>query len=181
MLRLNALFTLVLTTGVTAAAPTENIYAWLQKGDWVEFKTTNGAKETVISRQTVLDKNDKEITLKLESSINGKSSEPLEQKINIQTPTDPEEVLKNLKGIKATLETLGTGKESLTIAGKTYDCRWEKKKTTFMYDNPMIPTTEFITKSWRSSDVPFGGTVKIETTMSGVTSVTELAGFGKGK
>lgn len=153
-------------------------YRALSVGDWVEYKSTNAFKEIVLSKQTVLAKTENEITMKIEQSINGKAGAPIETKINLKLPIDPSTLAKD---VKTETETLGSGKETIKVGDKTYDCEWERKKTTFTYKDPKIPKTEIISKRWSSKDLPFGGTVKVETTVGEITTVTELNGYGKSK
>ena len=156
-----------------------NVYRTLNVGDWVEYKSQNHLKETVLSKQTVLSKTDKLVVLRVEQSINGKAGPAIEQKIDLTGKPDPASAPSD--DVKTETQKVESGTEKLTLGGKTYDCQWEKSKTTFTYKNPQIPKTEILTKRWWAKDVPFGGTVRIETTIGTITTATELSGFGSGK
>jgi hypothetical protein len=173
---------LLVLAPVLAAPPTppeaENLYRAAKVGDWVEFTSTGASK--VVMRQSVTAKTEDSLTLKLDQTVDSKTGEPFEQKIDLKgafpPPTKPDaDALYTMK-----TETLGTGKEGRTIGGKKYDCEWKKEKTTITPKGEGQPMT-IVTTVWRCADVPLGGAVRIETESGGHKTVTELTGFGRGK
>lgn len=174
---------LLLTSLLTAAdKPEPNIYVEAKVGDWVEFKSINVAKETVLNKQTVIAKSDEDATIKLETSINGKASPPFEYKASLKPRPDPKNDPTIMQDVKTETVKLDSGKETLTLGGKTYDCEWEKYKHTLTYKvKGKDKKSETISKRWACKDVPLGGTVRVESESDGKSTVTELVGFGRGK
>lgn len=96
--------------------PLTGPYSDAKVGDWVSFKSTAAdttTKRTVVRRTAV------SITIRYESD--GKAP-PVDRTIELTGPKPKND---------ATVEVLDTGKETLTIAGKKYDCEWTKTKITY--------------------------------------------------
>jgi hypothetical protein len=161
--------------------PVENYYRDARVGDWVNYTTGTGAMASTI-RHTVTAKTADEVTIKYEMAFGGMSQPPTEVKINLKEPFDPNK--QNTPDVTTTVEKQGSGKETLTIAGKKYDCEWEKNKMTHTQKaaagTPAMSTV-VVTKTWTCKDVPLGGVVKTEMEMLGQTTVTELTGSGRGR
>jgi len=167
------MFALLLAASI-AADPTENMYRTAKTGDWIEWKTND-----VVMRQTVTAKTDATLTLRIEQTIDGKKGPPLDQFIDLKGPFPPVRKAEPKDETKTDVEELGTGKETLTVGGKTYDCTWAKRKTTITFKGGI--TFVSVTKGWNCPDVPLGGAVRMETEIQGKTSVTEMTGSGRGK
>lgn len=151
-------------------APPENPrlpYLTAKVGDWTEYKT-----DVVVIRTTVTAKTDDSVTLLTEQTVQGKKGEPTVVKIDLTVKVWPDP-----KIVK-----LGSGKGMITVGGKKYDCEWVKRRTTI---NVTIAgqdrTVVNVWKEWVCKDIPLGGTVLIEFETEGVTGVTELTGYGRGK
>jgi plastocyanin len=170
--------TLVLAAGVLAAddkpAKVENPYRDAKVGDWIEWKTND-----VVMRHTVTARTEAKLTLRIDQTVGGKKGPPLEQAIDLKGPYPPVAKKDPEDETKTVVEKLGSGKETLTIGGKKYDCEWTKNKTTITFKGG----TEFVSVStvWHCKDVPLGGAVRTESVVGGKTHVTELSGFERGK
>ena len=151
----------------TAQKPeADNYFKTAKVGDWIEHKTG-----TVVMRHTVTTKTDDAVTIRIDQTVDGKKGEPIEQKIDLKgapPKSDPD----------TKSEKVDSGKETLTVAGKKYECEWVKTKTTITRDGKEMV---FVSKGWACKDVPLGGAVRIEFEVNGVAGVTELTGFGRGK
>jgi hypothetical protein len=161
--------------------PVENYYRDARVGDWVSYNTGAGATASTI-KHTVTAKTADEVTIKYEMAFGGMSQPPTEVKINLKEPFDPNK--QNAPDVTTTVEKQGSGKETLTIGGKKYDCDWEKTKMTHTQKaaaGTPAQTMVVVTKTWTCKDVPLGGVVKTEMEMLGQTTVTELTGSGRGR
>jgi hypothetical protein len=180
------LATLILLASTVAAAdkPEENIYKEAKVGDWSEFKSINAFKETVTNKQTVIAKTADDATIRIEQSLNGKASPPIEYKASLKPRPDPKDDPTIAKDVTTETVKLDSGKETITVAGKSFDCEWEKNKTTMTFTpkdpkkKPKVSIT--VMKRWASKDVPLGGMVKMEVESDGKTMTTELVGYGRG-
>jgi hypothetical protein len=164
-----------------AEKPVENFYRDARVGDWISYKSGAGAM-AVTFKQTVTAKTADEITIKYEQKFGDTDLPATETKINLKEPWDPDKQAS--LDVTTEVQKLGSGKETLTVAGKRYECEWVKNKTTHTSKaTPTAPaaTTVIIMKTWTCKDVPLGGAVKTETELAGQTNVMELTGFGRGK
>jgi acetyl esterase/lipase len=134
-------------------------------GDWIEHKTG-----TVVMRHTVTARTEDSVTLRIDQTVDGKKSEPIEQKFDLKAP--PPKPDPNTK-----MEKVDSGKETLTVDGKKYECEWVKTKTTITMGEKSMA---FMSKGWVCKDLPLSGVVRIEFEAGGVTGLTELTGFGRG-
>jgi len=115
-------------------------------------------KQTSKLKQTVKAKDEKEVTLEVENHVMGRKMVS-ETKISLVQPYNPAQT-----GLKdAKVEKLGEGKETITVGGKQYDCKWIKVKMTRQQGPTSISGTS---KVWICADVPLGGMVKSEGDMS---------------
>lgn len=152
--------------GLCNAADAENPYKKAKVGDWVSYvQTTNmvamNMKTSVTVKQTVKAKDEKEVTLLVEADMNGQKSSQ-EVKIPLDQPYDPN-TAGMPKEMNAKVEKIADGKESVTVAGKAYDCQWTQVKVSMKNDQMDMSGT---TKSWVCSDVPLGGLLKSEGEMA---------------
>jgi hypothetical protein len=175
---------LVLCVTVAAAAA-DNPYKYAKVGDWVEYTTTTevmGNKMQMVSKQTVIAKDDTSVTIRTEMTAMGKKMPPQEMKILFNQPYEPYKMgARADTDAKATL--IGEGNETITVGGKPYICHWMKMKVTATKP----AATNGTMKVWNTADVPAGGMVKMEMdnemamgekTMT-TTMVMELTGFGR--
>jgi preprotein translocase subunit YajC len=177
-----AIFSLFAATAFAQEKPKqegENFYRECKLGDWVETK--GGVKKEVVSRNSVSAKTDDSLTLKIEQTIDGKSSPPIEYKVDLTIPFPPP--MKPRTDYTSKQEKLDSGKETLTINGKTYECEWVKTKTTIVTKFEEKETTHISTsKVWSCKDVPLGFPVKVETEFEdGSKSGSEIVDYGRGK
>ena len=165
----------------------EHPMAKAKVGDWVSYKSTTaapGLPKPIVSttKQMVKEKTDSEVTLSVESSVDGNSNTQ-DTKIDLKQVNDPLNP-PPVDGVKMTVKKLGAGKEKLTIGGKTYDCEWMHLEINMEVQGTNTKTT---TKEWTCKDVPCGGIVKYvsETTLPNAggttTSTLELTGHGTKK
>jgi hypothetical protein len=116
-------------------------------------------KQSSTLKQTVKAKDEKEVTLEIENQVMGRKMVN-ETKISLTQPYDPTQ--SGIKG-NAKVEKLGEGKETITVGGKQYDCKWFQVKMTRQQGPTLVTGT---TKVWICADVPLGGMVKSEGDMS---------------
>src|SRR5262249_49864662 len=155
----------------------ENIYRAARVGDWVEYRTAEASP--VVIRHTVTAKAADTLTLRIDQTIDGKAGPPIEQAVDLRGPWPPPEKPGKKPAMTTKVETLGSGQETLTVAGKRYECEWTRQRTTVTPEQG--PPIVIVTKVWWCKDVPLGGAVRSETETGGRTSVAELTGFGRGK
>lgn len=176
------LFSLVL---VLACVPMivradENPYRSAKKGDWVSYKMTTSfgaSKSDGTQKQMVTAKDDKSVTLKISMHVMGMDLPPLEQKIDLTKPFDPSRPGVP-GGANIEVQRLVSGKETLEIGGKKYECEWVKNKMTIDFNGMEIETE---TKVWTSKSAPLGGMVKMETKLAQGSTTMELTGSGTEK
>jgi len=157
----------------------ENPYRECKQGDWIEAKASNG----VIIKHTVTVKTKDEVRIKIEQKVPGLKSEPIEFIVDLTIPYPPPPKVKKKLDYTTTQEKLESGKETLTIGDKTYECEWDKTRhtiiTTFEDKETKTVTTA---KVWRCKDVPLSWPVRSETEFEGgAKSVMELTGYGRGQ
>lgn len=146
-------------------------------GDWVEMQIdiVNQGKATSCRVKTLLKNRDKDfITLQTFQSVNGKATLSNEQKIPLLS-SNP---LVQGSGTAPIAETLGSGDEMLVVSGKTFQCRWVKKKVEISRGGKKTVITS---TAWTSPDFPMSPLVKRTVIKEGGTNsqTTEVAvGFG---
>ena len=139
-------------------------------GDFVAYKMTTKVMDKAIEgtmRQSVSEKNDKELTLKMVVSVMGMTFPAPDTKIDLTKPYDPT-ALAMQGNPKGKFEKTGDGKEKIKVGDKTYDCEWIKGKVTA--DTGAIKIESEV-KLWTSKAVPLTGLVKMEM-KSNVADVT---------
>jgi hypothetical protein len=161
------------------AKAAENPYRAAKVGDWASYTMSTGAT-TMTMKQTVTAKTADEVTLRTEQKFGDMAMPASEQKIKLKETFDPAQPSQNDQ-VKSEVIKLGAGKETLTIAGKKYECEWSRTKVVSTTKTQPPITTTMVMKTWTSKDVPLGGLVKSETEVNGMTTVMELTGSGRGK
>jgi hypothetical protein len=144
-------------------------YKNVKVGDFATFTTdikvgTFALKGT--TTVTVTAKSEKEATIKSVATVNGMTTPPQVQKIDLTKPYDPASLNGLPPGTDAKIEKGKEGKEKLTLLGKEYDCDWStyKIKATVMgqaFDGDI--------KVWLSSKIPMGmGKMEMNTSVAGM-------------
>jgi hypothetical protein len=156
---------------IARADEKENPYKSAKKGDWVSYKMSTkfgDFKSEGTMKQLVTNKDDKSVTVKISMHLMGADLPAHEQKI------DPNAAAA-LGGGKAKVEKLDSGKETVEIGGKKYECDWVKNKLTVDANGMKIETE---TKVWTSKSVPLGGLVKMESKLPQGSTSLELVETG---
>lgn len=151
-------------------------------GEWIEFvtiTTSMGSKMEMKMKQTVVARDDVSVTLRTVISMLGREQPSQDVKITLDQPYQP-----YAQGFSdAVVTPLGEGNETISVGGKSYNCRWTKVKV--VATKPAA--VESTTKVWSSKDVPVTGLVKMESesvmsvggnTMN-TTMTMQLTGSGK--
>lgn len=154
--------------GVCGQPPADHPYKSASVGDFATFKMTmkfGGNDITGTITQTVVEKTDKEATVKVTGKMNGMDIPAQTQKVDLTQPFDP---LKagSLPGAggkaDAKIEKLGEGKEKVALGGKSYDTSWTTFKVT-----TKTPVGDVVAdaKAWMGKDIPLGMAKMEMTTM----------------
>ena len=155
-----------------------NPYRNAKVGDWVEYKMT-GPNVEGTTRMTVLSKEDKELTYEITGTFSfmGNTSAAPVQRMKIDLTKSYDAVsAANLKANDVKIEKLEEGKETLKVAGKEYDTKWTRLRTTASAGGMTIVSNY---KMWFCDEVPLSGLVRMDTTTSGTTMTVELTGLRK--
>lgn len=159
-------------------AAADNPFTRAKVGDWVEYKMTGSNNIAGTTKMTVVAKDDKELTYEVAATfsfLGNETTAPVQKmKIDLTKSYDPI-VAANLKQNNVKIEKEGEGTEKIKAGGKEYDTKWTKCKATATANNMTI-TTDY--KMWFSKDVPLSGLVRMETTMSTMTTTLELVATG---
>ena len=161
------------------AADAENPFKAAKKGDFAAYKMTTSAGGMSFEgtlKQTVTAKDDKSATLSAVANVMGMDQPAQETKIDLTKPFDP--ASSGIPGGKAKVEKLDSGKETIEIGGKKYECEWIKNKVVAEVNGMKFETE---TKVWTSKKVPLGGMVKMEMKNDMFSMKMELTEFGSGK
>lgn len=146
---------------VARAGEDDNPFKNVKEGDWVRFTMTmvrGDFKSVGELKKTVTAKSDKEITIQTIMTLDGRSTLPTEEKIDLTKPYDPTRLL-GLEGTGAKIEKVGDEKAKVKIGTKEYDCAVIKLKTK---SNSFGKEYNSDVKLWTSKDAPLGGMVKLE-------------------
>lgn len=149
--------------------PPTGPYAGARPGDWVSYKSTTADTTT---KRTVTSRTAFSITIRYEGD--GKSA-PVDHRIEFTGPKTKDDAI---------VKVVGAGKETLTIAGKKYDCEWTATKITYPGQASLTAPTApivILRKKWVCKDVPLDGEIKCEVEMDGHKVGWEMTGFGRGK
>lgn len=175
---------LVLTSSLAAFAATEAPFSAPRIGDWIEMKsisTVNGKPCEQFVRQEIVKKDEKTLTLRFLTKLDGKDAPITERVVPLDVLSKKSDLLQQVKATGARVENLGTGQEPMKAAGKEFASTWEKYK--FVKESGEDKGTTVITL-WTCQEIPLFGIVKIVMDMDGpakVTSTTELVNFGLGQ
>jgi hypothetical protein len=154
---------------ISLLPPPTGPYASARPGDGVAFKST-AAAATI--KRSVTNRTAFSITIRHESD--GKSP-PVDHRIEFTGP--------KVKG-DVVVEVVGTGKETLKIAGQKYECKWTKLRITYpgqaSLTAPRAPII-ILRKKWVCQDVALDGEIKSEVEMDGHRIGWEMTGFRRGK
>src|SRR5262249_8012878 len=131
-------------------------------------------KEVAI-KQTVKAIDDKKVTLRIESTLEGKTMPGKDTQIPLEQFTDP---LKSFAKEKGKLEKIDSGKETIEVGNKKVECEWKSYKTTSDFKGKTVETN---LKIWISQEVPLNGLVRMESSFMEGKAKLELTGFGRGK
>ena len=165
--RLFAACALVLAPLAAFAADDEHPYKNAKVGDYAAYKTTIkvlGQNVEGTARQTVTERTDKGVTVKITSSATfmGQKKDAPEQtqKFDLTKPFDPAQGVNLPGGGEIKMEKQKEGKEKLKVAGKEYDAAWTTYKIKI---KAMGQEIEGDAKTWLAKGVP-GGLVKMTMT-----------------
>lgn len=158
---LAALIALAAPLGVRAQEPTaiENPYKNAKVGDYATYTMTmkvggNDLTGTITNKVTA--KTEKEATLVTSGTMAGQNIPPQTQKIDLTKAFDPSKAgLGGAAGknADAKVETTGTGKEKVTVGGKSYDTTWTTMK---VKTKTPVGDVDADVKAWIGKDVPLG-------------------------
>jgi hypothetical protein len=143
-------------------------------GDYAVFKSSGQGFQMIMKNEVVGVKGN-EVTIKYTSTVNGMDLPASEQKFDVSTKYNPADAQKN-KDLKV-VET-GSGKETLKIDGKEYQCEWRTNSVTGSVNGIAVDTQS---KWWVSKDAPVHGLVKTETRVMGQVLTMELIEAGSKK
>jgi hypothetical protein len=113
------------------AADEENPYKKSKVGDFATYKMVTkvlGMNIEGTVTQTVIAKDDKEVTVKTTGSAGDMEFQPQEQKIDLTKPFDPTKAGKLPPGTDVKVEKLKDGTDKLKIGDKEYSTKWETFK-----------------------------------------------------
>jgi hypothetical protein len=147
-----------------------------QVGDWVSVKLSAKNAPTVNLKETLVAMDENKGTLKFEQSVGDKVLPAKEVKVVLDQLRDPAKLAAKL--IKARIEKLNSGKDSVEIKGKTIPCEWTEFKVSFDAGGKTVESTS---KVWVSQEVPLTGLVKMENEVVGHKTIMELVDYGRGK
>ena len=160
------LIAVCLLAGLAAAtsrgAEQENPFKNAKVGDWVAYTMTTKVMDKNIDgkvKMTVTGKEEREVRVATITTVNGMEFPNPESKIDLTKPYDPTQTDNLPKGSEAKVEKVGTGKETITVGDKKYDCTWIKMKV-----DAKVMGNDFSSevKVWTSKSVPLSGMVKME-------------------
>lgn len=166
---------------LSRAEDLENPYKNAKVGDWAEYSSHTegtGFKVDSTMKQTVTAKDDKEVTIKIETEMQGHKN-ATEQKIDLTKKYDPNALPATMPGgMKPKVDIVKEGDEKVTVAGKEYSAHFVENKITMEMQGTKMESTS---KSWTAKDAPLGGLIKMDMTMSmGMKMSMELKGSGAG-
>jgi hypothetical protein len=159
-----------------------NPYRQAKVGDYAVFKTTvkqMGASVEGSSKQTVVEKNDKELTLRVVTTQMGREIPLPDVKIDLTRTYDVYDLATlGRRNPQARFEKTGDGKEQLKVGAKTLDCTWVKGKLSYEVMGNKIESEVTI---WLSASAPLSGLVKMHTRSNLNEMTLELVEPGNAK
>ena len=164
----------IFTTATQAEEKTENPFKTAKVGDWISYKSfTKGFPIEITTKQTVVAATEKEITIEMVSTVDKKEGKPTKMVIDLTKPYD---TAANTGAAKVEVKKLDSGKETITINDKKYECTWIKNKATIKVGDKEF-TSE--TKAWICKDVPLNGVVRTEIISDLSNTIMEMTDFGR--
>ena len=136
------------------AADDENPYKSAKVGDYATYKLTVSVAGMDIAgtmTQTVTEKTDKEVTLKVAAKVNGMAVPEQTTKIDLTKPFDPTKLNQQVGGADMKVEKGKEGKEKIKVDGKEYETTWTSFKVTGKANGLEIDSDM---KVWLSKDIP---------------------------
>jgi hypothetical protein len=177
--KLALVLALVLVPLAARAEDKEHPYKNAKKGDWIAYKMTTSVMGNNIEgtlKQTVADKDDKSVTIKITGKFMNFDVPPQEQKIDLTKPYDPSKAAPGAENAK--VEKVDSGKETLEIGGKKYECEWVKNKIAADVNGMKF---ESEVKIWLAKSAPLGGMVKMEMKSKQTDMTMEMTDSGTEK
>jgi len=152
----------------------ENPYKKAEKGQWATYKMAmkfagNNIDGTM--KQTVVEKDDKSITLEVVMNILGQEQKQT-QKIDLTKPFNPLGGPGLPPGAEVKMEKKESGKESIEVGGKKQDTEWTSYKVAVSANGMNIDGD---VKVWLAKELPMGGVVKTEMKMKLMGQEMEMA------
>ena len=152
---------IVIPAALSAAEP-ENPFKKAEKGQWVSYKLTAKAMGMDFNgsiKQTVTDKDDKTVNLEIAASFMGNDFPAQTVKVDLTKPFNPLAAGGTPPGTETKLEKTDSGKETIEVGGKKYECEWTKYKVTGSANGADL-TGE--SKVWLTKDIPISGMLKMQ-------------------
>jgi hypothetical protein len=153
---LTVAFAMLTVRAAEKPAADENPYKNTKVGDYVTYKMSTkiaGLNLDGTVTQTVTAKTAKEATVKVVAKVAGMEAPAQEQKIDLTLPYDPTKTTNLPAGADAKVEKLKTGKESIKVAGKEYECDWATYKIKGKAGGIEIDAD---IKVWTAKNIPMG-------------------------
>ena len=164
-----AAFVVVLAPVASRAADDENPYKNAKVGDFATYKMTMkvaGQNLEGTIKQSITEKSDKEVTVKVTGNINGMDIPEQVQKIDLTKPFDPTKIGQQPGGADLKVEKGKEGKEKLKVAGKEYETTWTNYTVKGKANGIEIDT---VMKVWMAKDVPAAlAKMEMTTTVAGM-------------
>ena len=153
-------------------------------GEWVEYKlTAQGVPQPIAIRQTVTDRTETDLTVKIETSMGGVKQPTKTKVLPLSKPYDPLKMLQDEAGpFRGEVKMGKTGSEVLKLNGREFKTTWSEAEMSGEVLGKKIVTK---LKVWQTKDVALSGMVKMDlkTDNMGATSEMnmEFAGTGVDK
>lgn len=137
----------------------------VREGDWIEYKMTSKLlPQAMMTKQTVSSKTDKEVTIRVESTMGGAKQPPEETKIDLTKEFDPIKMLQGKDSpVSGEFKKGNKGKDKVKVGGKDYDANWTEAE---LIADAMGQKVNTKIKIWQAKDAPMGGIVKMDMTMT---------------
>jgi hypothetical protein len=149
-------------------------------GDWVVYKAVMKGETLMFQKMTVTAKDDKEATVEVVRTVFGTKLPGETFKVDLSKAYDPalQPINPDPNNIDLKIEQLDTGKETIKLGDKKYDCTWRKVKLT---GSSMGVGINAECKVWVSKDAPMLGLVKLDYKAKEGEATMTLEDHGRGK